>query len=512
MYVRCLFLSNGRYYTKNTPLALEDNGGVADGFGGFGAHFFAEHLVAVGVGEQETLCFAEGFCGGDRGGGGARAAGVEVGTGGFEHFFRLHLDSVIDKLPVVDLHSPPQCLFTRPHRRKAVPRAVMRQVGRADADDFAFVVAGDNAADYFARLYRLHTGRRKNGQDSRTREKVLNKRHLNFHTVLSGVGGRIAYRRAAFDNGGGKLGVDGHVAQRCCPGAPVIKHRHRAIVAVGGAEDYKGIHLLVPLFDGGKHHRRDSAAEGPAGVRDDAGCYRLGQLLSYRRRVETFFYFIDTGILPAGVELPGHYRFSRFHLRHLLLAFAAHSRYYWRLVPNANIVTLKVIKTMASEKKSSVAVVMGSGSDMEVMEKCIDTLKEFGIEPIVRIISAHRTPDVAAEFADNAVKNGLKVIIAAAGMAAHLAGAIAGRTTLPVIGVPLAAKGALGGLDALLSTVQMPAGVPVATVAVGKAGAKNAAVLAAQILALSEDELPEKLEQFRKRQRRKVIEADSAVG
>lgn len=166
---------------------------------------------------------------------------------------------------------------------------------------------------------------------------------------------------------------------------------------------------------------------------------------------------------------------------------------------------------MASEKKSSVAVVMGSDSDMEVMEKCVDTLKEFGIEPIVRIISAHRTPDVAADFADNAAKNGVKVIIAAAGMAAHLAGAIAGRTTVPVIGVPLEAKGGLGGLDALLSTVQMPPGVPVATVAVGKAGAKNAAVLAAQILALSEDNLGEKLADFREKQREKVIEKDSGI-
>ncbi len=166
---------------------------------------------------------------------------------------------------------------------------------------------------------------------------------------------------------------------------------------------------------------------------------------------------------------------------------------------------------MASEKKSTVAVVMGSDSDMEVMEKCIDTLKEFGIKPIVRIISAHRTPDVAAEFADNAVKNGIKVIIAGAGMAAHLAGAIAGRTTMPVIGVPLEAKGGLGGLDALLSTVQMPPGVPVATVAVGKAGAKNAAVLAVQILALSEDKLGEKLADFREKQRANVIEKDSGI-
>lgn len=154
---------------------------------------------------------------------------------------------------------------------------------------------------------------------------------------------------------------------------------------------------------------------------------------------------------------------------------------------------------------------MGSDSDMAVMEKCIDTLKEFGIEPVVRIISAHRTPQIAAEFADNACQNGIKVIVAAAGMAAHLAGAIAGRTTLPVIGVPLAAKEGLRGLDALLSTVQMPPGVPVATVAIGKAGAKNAAILAVEILALSDEGLAEKLAEFRKAQVDKVGEKDSRL-
>ena len=166
---------------------------------------------------------------------------------------------------------------------------------------------------------------------------------------------------------------------------------------------------------------------------------------------------------------------------------------------------------MVSEKKSSVAVVMGSDSDMAVMQSCIEGLGDFGIEPVVRIISAHRTPQVAAEFAQNAAKNGIKVVIAAAGMAAHLAGAVAARTTLPVIGVPMISSSGLEGIDALLSTVQMPAGVPVATMAVGKTGAKNAAILAVQILALSDDSLTEKLAEFKKNQGKKVIEKDSAL-
>ena len=165
---------------------------------------------------------------------------------------------------------------------------------------------------------------------------------------------------------------------------------------------------------------------------------------------------------------------------------------------------------MTSEKMSSVAVVMGSDSDMAVMQSCIEMLSTFGIEPVVRIISAHRTPQIAAEFADNAAKNGIKVIIAAGGMAAHLAGALAGRTTLPVIGVPLISAGGLEGIDALLSTIQMPPGVPVATMSIGAAGAKNAAILAVQILALSDKSLAEKLEDFKKSQEKKVIEKNSA--
>jgi phosphoribosylaminoimidazole carboxylase PurE protein len=166
---------------------------------------------------------------------------------------------------------------------------------------------------------------------------------------------------------------------------------------------------------------------------------------------------------------------------------------------------------MASDKKTPVAIVMGSDSDMGVMKSCIEQLKHFDIEPVVRIISAHRTPEIAAEFAQNAAENGIKVIIAAAGMAAHLAGAMAAKTTLPVIGVPLDSGKGLGGMDALLSTVQMPPGVPVATMAIGKAGAKNAAIFAVQILAQSDENLQEKLAEFKKAQQQKVLEKDSKL-
>jgi phosphoribosylaminoimidazole carboxylase PurE protein len=156
---------------------------------------------------------------------------------------------------------------------------------------------------------------------------------------------------------------------------------------------------------------------------------------------------------------------------------------------------------MVSEKTSPVAVIMGSDSDMKVMKSCIEQLGDFDIEPVVRIISAHRTPEIAADFAENAAGKGIKVIIAAAGMAAHLAGAMAAKVMLPVIGVPLDSGGGLGGMDALLSTVQMPPGVPVATMAIGKAGAKNAAILAVQILALSDKNFQKKLAAFKQKQK-----------
>jgi phosphoribosylaminoimidazole carboxylase PurE protein len=165
----------------------------------------------------------------------------------------------------------------------------------------------------------------------------------------------------------------------------------------------------------------------------------------------------------------------------------------------------------STNNNTPVAIVMGSDSDLPTMQSCTDMLKEFGIEPAVRIISAHRTPDIAADFADNAQKNGIKVIIAAAGMAAHLAGSLAGRTPLPIIGVPLQASTGPTGLDALFSTVQMPPGVPVASMAIGKAGAKNAAIFAIQILALADESLAKKLNAFRKAQSDAVIKKDKAI-
>ena len=141
-----------------------------------------------------------------------------------------------------------------------------------------------------------------------------------------------------------------------------------------------------------------------------------------------------------------------------------------------------------------VGIIMGSDSDLPVVQKAADVLSDFGVPYEIHIYSAHRTPVEAREFSTTAKEKGFGVIIAAAGMAAHLAGAMAAGTTLPVIGIPIKSE-QLGGLDALLSTVQMPSGIPVATVAID--GAKNAAVLAVEILALSDEELSAKLEKFR---------------
>lgn len=155
-----------------------------------------------------------------------------------------------------------------------------------------------------------------------------------------------------------------------------------------------------------------------------------------------------------------------------------------------------------------VAVVMGSASDLPVAEKAIGVLHEYGIETEVRVLSAHRCPNEAREFAASARVNGFSVLIAFAGMAAHLAGALAANTTLPVIGVPC--KGAqLDGMDALLSTVMMPSGIPVATVAVD--GGKNAALLAVEIMAVSDDALAEKLEAARKKETDAVLKKDAEI-
>lgn len=155
-----------------------------------------------------------------------------------------------------------------------------------------------------------------------------------------------------------------------------------------------------------------------------------------------------------------------------------------------------------------VAVIMGSDSDLPVVEKAIDTLKEYGVPFEVHVFSAHRTPVESKEFSEKARENGFGAIIAAAGMAAHLAGAIAANTTLPIIGIPVAAK-YLDGMDALLSTVMMPTGIPVATVAVN--GAANAALLAIQMLAIEDKSLADKLNAARKAGSEKVLEKNKAI-
>lgn len=159
---------------------------------------------------------------------------------------------------------------------------------------------------------------------------------------------------------------------------------------------------------------------------------------------------------------------------------------------------------------ATVAIIMGSKSDMVSLKGAFETLNAFQIDFEVRVISAHRTPDAAADFAKNAEKNGTKAIICAAGMAAHLAGVIAAHTIVPVIGIPMACD-PFNGFDALLAMVQMPPGIPVATVTAGKAGAKNAALLAVSMLALSDNALRDKLAAFREEQTRKVEEADASV-
>jgi 5-(carboxyamino)imidazole ribonucleotide mutase len=152
-----------------------------------------------------------------------------------------------------------------------------------------------------------------------------------------------------------------------------------------------------------------------------------------------------------------------------------------------------------------VGVIMGSKTDWETMRHAVDTLDDLGISSESRVLSAHRTPEAAAEYARSAEDRGLKVVIAGAGGAAHLAGAMAAQTHLPVLGVPIESQ-ALRGMDSLLSTVQMPAGIPVGTLAIGRSGAINAALLAAAVLALGDEKLRERLLQFRRTQSERVLE------
>ncbi len=147
--------------------------------------------------------------------------------------------------------------------------------------------------------------------------------------------------------------------------------------------------------------------------------------------------------------------------------------------------------------KPQVAILMGSDSDLDVMSETAETLKNFNIDYEMKVLSAHRSPEDVVRFVKQAKSKGIRVFICGAGGAAHLAGVVAAHTTLPVIGVPINSS-ALGGLDSLLATVQMPAGTPVATVAIGKGGARNAALLACQMLALRDVKLEKKLDQFKK--------------
>ena len=163
-----------------------------------------------------------------------------------------------------------------------------------------------------------------------------------------------------------------------------------------------------------------------------------------------------------------------------------------------------------SDTNLEVAVIMGSDSDLPVVEAAFPIFDKIGINYTTNVMSAHRTPHDVIEFIKNSENNGCKVFIAAAGMAAHLAGALAAHTVRPVIGIPIE-SGGMGGIDSLLSTVMMPPGVPVATVAVGKSGAKNSAILAIQILATSNDELQQKLVNFKEDMKNEVLEKNAKL-
>jgi phosphoribosylaminoimidazole carboxylase PurE protein len=166
---------------------------------------------------------------------------------------------------------------------------------------------------------------------------------------------------------------------------------------------------------------------------------------------------------------------------------------------------------MKNEKKRPlVGIVMGSDSDLDVMSEAASSLDTFGVPYEMTVASAHRSPERTAQYAKSAVDRGLEVIIAGAGGAAHLAGVLAAQTVVPVIGVPIASS-TLGGMDSLLSTVQMPGGIPVATMAIGKAGARNAGIMATQILAIRFPEIRDRLEKFRTQLSREVAKKNEAI-
>jgi phosphoribosylaminoimidazole carboxylase PurE protein len=163
-----------------------------------------------------------------------------------------------------------------------------------------------------------------------------------------------------------------------------------------------------------------------------------------------------------------------------------------------------------TSKTTDVAIIMGSDSDLPIVEAAFPILESFGINYTKNVLSAHRTPHAVIDFINKSESNGCKVFIAAAGMAAHLAGTLAAHTTKPVIGIPIE-SGGMGGMDSLLSTVMMPPGVPVATVAVGKSGAKNSAILAVQILATSDENLSSKLEDYKENMKNEVLDKNNKL-
>ena len=234
------------------------------------------------------------------------------------------------------------------------------------------------------------------------------------------------------------------------------------------------------------------------------GSYRKGHpisgLQSARRMKDVVVFHAGTAakdktITAAGGRVLGVTALGDSVEKAISRAYQAVSKISWKDVQYRSDIGQKALTRM--ETLPAVGIVMGSDSDLKVMEEAVAVFKKFDIPYEMTVASAHRSPDRAAAFAASAKKRGIKIIIAGAGMAAHLAGVLAAHTTLPVIGVPIDAS-ALQGLDALLSTVQMPPGVPVATVTIGKAGARNAAILAVQILALSDPKLADMLDTFKK--------------
>ena len=486
----------------------ENDGGVADGFEAGIAHLFYHYFTTVSITEQPAFLDAGLFSGGDDSSGGAGTAGTTVLNRTIEQLLRLKCDRQINKTFIINFGSPLDSLRADADGCKTITRAVMGQICRSYTDNTLSGRFGYYPADSFAKLNGGGCRRHYNGYDFRLREKMLNKRYLDFDTVLGIVDTGITDGQACLCNRIGKLLVYGNLAERGYPAALSVNRRFAVEITVGSTENYEGIDIFILLFDRGKNHCRQCSAEGPAGMRHYAGGYFPGQRPCEFFLAETNANFIEAGGFVRRIKLTADYRLSALHLLLPVLALFQLIAYTFRTGSILKKINLKSEKKMAAENKT-VAVVMGSDSDMDVMQSCIKQLEEFAIEPEVRIISAHRTPEAASEFAQNAAEKGIKVIIAAAGMAAHLAGVLAAKTTLPVIGVPLVSGSGLEGIDAFLSTAQMPPGVPVATVAIGKAGAKNAAILAVQILALSDKKLAKKLVDFKKKQEQKVLEKDA---